>query len=167
MKKTILTAAIISALLISCKDTKNGSNKAVDATEAVSEQATSDRDEMAAETHSINNEWVEDIKLDDGSKWHANSETTKGVDKMMSLIESSNTKTVKDYQALASKLNEVKNFVVKECTMKGPSHDNLHVFLHPLIEKIDSLGKVSTVEEGSEVKAGIKENLKEYYNYFK
>lgn len=167
MKKTILTAAVISALLISCKDTKNGSNEAVEATEAVSEQATSNGDEMAAETHSINNDWVKEIKLDEGSKWKANPETTKGVDKMLSLIESSNTKTVKDYQALASKLNEVKNFVVKECTMEGPSHDNLHVFLHPLIEKIDSLGEVSTVAKGSEVKAGIKENLKEFYNYFK
>ena len=100
-------------------------------------------------------------------KWQANPETTVGVNNMLKLLKSGDLKTVADYHNLASQLNEEKNFVIKECTMKGASHDNLHIFLLPLIEKIDALGKVSTTTEGSEITASIEENLNGYYNYFK
>ena len=165
MKKTILTAAIISALLFSCNETKHKheSTDIVETTEGVHEH---EMEEMPTETHLMNNAWVNEIKLNDGSKWQANLETTEGVDKMLGLVKSSDPKTVEDFHALALKLNEDKNVVVKKCTMEGPSHDNLHVFLHPLIEKIEALGKVSTTDEGAEVTASIKENLEGYYNYF-
>lgn len=165
MKKTILTTAIISALLISCNETKHKheSNEIVETAEGVHQH---EMEEMSVEMNSLNNAWVNEIKLNNGSKWQANKETTEGVDKMLNLVKSSDPKTVEDYQALASKLNEDKNFVVKKCTMEGPSHDNLHVFLHPLIEKIEALGKVSTTDEGAETVASIKENLEGYYNYF-
>ncbi len=165
MKKVILTTAIISALLISCNETKQKeeSTETVQTTEGVNEH---EMEEMATEMHSMNNAWVNEIKLDNGSKWQANLETTEGVDKMLGLVKTSEPKTVEDYHTLASKLNEDKNVLVKKCTMEGPSHDNLHVFLLPLIEKIEALGKVSTTEEGSEVTASIKENLDGYYTYF-
>lgn len=164
MKKTILTTAIISALLISCNETKNESKNTEEATEVIEKDHTK---EMAAESHdAMSNAWVEEIKLDDGNKWEANTETTDGVDKMLNLVKSSKTESVEEYHSLASDLNETKNFVVKKCTMEGASHDNLHVFLHPLIEKINALGKVSTTEEGVKVKESIRENLKNYYTYF-
>ncbi|MEM0517185.1 hypothetical protein [Aequorivita flava] len=165
MKKTILSLAIISAVLVSCNDAKH-KHESTDAVKTTEETHEHHMEEMAAETHAINNAWVDEIKLDNGSKWEANVETTEGVDKMLNMVKTSETNTVDDYHNLASKLNEVKNFVVKECTMEGPSHDNLHVFLHPLIEKIEALGKVSTTDEGSEITASIKENLEGYYNYF-
>ncbi|HET8804084.1 MAG TPA: hypothetical protein VFM72_05860, partial [Aequorivita sp.] len=110
--------------------------------------------------------WVNDIKLDGGNKWQSNIETNDGVDKMLKLINASNPITVEDYHNLASKLNDEKNVLVKNCTMKGASHDNLHIFLHPLIEKIEALGTVSTTEEGSKIITSIIENLEGYYNYF-
>ncbi len=166
MKKTILSLAIVSAVLISCNETKHkeGRTDSVEATEEVHEHQM---EEMTTEKHVMNNEWVKEIKLDNGNKWQANIETTEGVNKMLSSVKSSEPKTVEDYHALASKLNDDKNVVVKKCTMEGPSHDNLHVFLHPLIEKIEALGKVSTPAEGAEVTASIKENLDGYYEYFK
>lgn len=165
MKKTILSLAILSALLISCNETKHKQENTdtVETTEGVHEH---ELEEMAAETHAMDNAWVNEIKLDNGNKWEANLETTEGVDKMLNLVKSSDPKTVEDYHALASKLNEEKNYVVKKCTMEGPSHDNLHVFLHPLIEKIEALGKVSSTDEGAEVTANIQENLEGYYDYF-
>lgn len=165
MKRIILTIAIISALLISCDETKHKQENGdiVEITEGVHEH---EMKEMTEETHSLNNVWINDIKLDNGSKWDANLETTEGVNKMLASVKASDSKTVEDYHTLASKLNDDKNVVVKKCTMEGPSHDNLHVFLHPLIEKIEALGKVATVEEGSQVTASIKENLEGYYNYF-
>ena len=163
MKKVIFTTAILSALLVSCNETHQ-KHEATEASEMVQEQ---EETRMAAESHSFNNNWVNEIKLNNGSKWEANLETTQGVDKMLGLIKINDPKTVEDYQDLASKLNDEKILVIKECTMKGPSHDNLHVFLQPLIEKIDALLQVSTTDEGNQIIASINENLEEYTNYFK
>lgn len=161
MKKTLVTVAILSVLFMGCKQTnEKKTDETVEATETVHQHGDMHSD-MA-----LDNSWVNEIKLDNGNKWEANVETTQGVAKMEELIKSSNPKTVEDYHQLASALNEVKNYVVKECTMEGPSHDNLHVFLHPLIEKIDALGEVSSVEKGEEITGQIQENLDSYYNYF-
>lgn len=165
MKKTILATAIILAFLISCNDTKQKSekDKTGETTETVRQNET---EREVSGTHSLDNVWVNKIKLDNGEKWRANPETTDGVEKMQSLIKYTDQKTVKDYHNLALELNEAKNFVVKKCTMKGASHDNLHIFLHPLIDKIEALGKVSTIDEGSKITKSISKNVSEYDNYF-
>lgn len=177
MKKTILSIAVVSALLVSCNETKH-KHETHETTEGVHEHDAStefnqseaeglvNHEKMVPDVQAINNFWVNDIKLDNGTKWQANIETTTGVEKMLSLVKSSEAKTVEDYHTLASKLNEYKNEVVKKCTMKGASHDNLHIFLHPLIEKIEALGKITTVDEGVIISASIKENIEGYFNYF-
>lgn len=161
MKKVIFTVAMLSAILIGCKDNKQNEEKKVSQTE-LQESKTNEQ-----ETVALNNNWLEEIQLDQGEKWDANLETTQGVNQMAEIIENHSPKTVEEFQNLASKLNDKKNFIVKECTMKGPSHDNLHIFLHPLIEKIDALSSVKSADQGEDILASINENIKEYYNYFK
>jgi len=165
MKRIILTTAIASAFLISCNETKH-KHETTDSVEITDGHHEHEMEEIASGSQAMDNAWVNEIKLNAGNKWEANMETTEGVNKMLEAVKSSDPKTVSEYHTLASTLNEEKNTVVKKCTMTGPSHDNLHVFLHPLIEKIDALGKVATVEEGAEISASIKENLNGYYNYF-
>lgn len=160
MKKTIITTVFVSALLISCNETMQKH----ETSEGVHEQHEK---EMTVKSHSYNNDWVNEIQLNKGSKWEANIETTQGVDKMLGLVKSSNPKSIDDYHTLALKLNDEKNLVIKECTMKGPSHDNLHIFLHPLIEKTDALLQAPSENEGSKILASIQGNLEAYYNYFK
>ncbi|MEZ2415765.1 hypothetical protein ACA086_12430 [Muriicola sp. E247] len=116
--------------------------------------------------HHPDSEWVNDIVLNNGIKWQANQETTDGVMAMLSLIDESKLSSSEDYQKLGDGLNEVKNTVVKECTMKGASHDNLHVWLQPLIEKIELLQNTGSVEEGAKLTSNIKEHLVGYYEYF-
>lgn len=169
MKKIILTTVIISALLTGCQNNTTKTSETSAETEMVHEH---DADAIHQHEHdngemTLDNSWKNEILLDNGNKWEANLETTRGIDKMLVLLKANNPKTVEDYQQLASKLNDETNTVIKKCSMEGPSHDNLHVFLHPLIEKIDALGKVSTTDKGAEITASIQENLHEYDNYFK
>ena len=121
---------------------------------------------QAEETDILSTAWMDDMQLDEGAKWKANIETTEGVVKMQSLINTHTTVAIEDYHDLAGKLNEVKNTVVKECTMKGSSHDNLHIWLYPLVEKIGALSEVNTLAEAAEIKQSIVENLNSYTNYF-
>jgi len=119
------------------------------------------------ETDLLSTAWMDDIQLENGKKWDANLETTEGVQKMQDLLKVEVTTSIEDYHQLASQLNDVKNNVLKECTMKGASHDNLHIWLYPLIEKIAALSETNTIEEASKIKQSISENLDVYSDYFK
>ena len=114
----------------------------------------------------LSTQWMNEIQLNEGKKWIANTETNKGVEKMQSILQSQSTETIEDYHQLASQLNEVKNKVIKECTMKGESHDNLHVWLLPLIDKIDALFEVTTIDNAAKLKQSIIDNINAYNNYF-
>ncbi len=162
MKKTLIATLLFSLILTSCNDAK----KKADTTETNVQEKTHKKVETETKSSNLNNDWIADIKLDGTAKWNANIETTQGVNKMKKSIAEANLKTVEDYHALASLLNNEKNFVIKECTMKGPSHDNLHIFLLPLIDKISLLVETTSIQEGSEITESIIENLNAYENYF-
>jgi PBP1b-binding outer membrane lipoprotein LpoB len=166
MKKTLLSIAMMAFILSSCNNKKETHATEHD-TQNETEVVSHENHEVHETSSVLNNNWMNEIQLDNGSKWLANIETTDGVNDMLKLISESKTETVEDYLSLADKLNTRKNTLVKECTMTGPSHDNLHVFLHPLIEKIDVLLKTKTTEEGAETLKSITDNLNAYNSYFK
>ena len=162
MKRTLILISLLSILITSCnKGTKNEQN--VSSPKVENENL---KEESKNKTHNLSNDWVNDIQLDNNSKWQANVESTQGVNAMLDLIKNSNLKTIEDYYALGVKLDEEKNTIIKECTMTGTSHDNLHIFLLPLVEKIDYLSTATTKEEASKIMASIVSNLNAYKNYF-
>lgn len=170
MKKSILSIAILALLFTSCnnskKETQNTEQNNTEEVETVSHD-----NHESHETHdahsAISNNWMEEIQLDNGNKWVANEETNIGVEKMKDILKTQQTTTLEGYHQLAKELTEAKNYVIKECTMKGPSHDNLHVWLLPLMEKIDALSEVGNIEEASKIKNSIQENVEAYNRYFK
>lgn len=160
--KILLVIAIFSITLLSCNESKK-KDKTPESSVMESETI---KEEMTDKEIILNNDWVHDISLDKEAKWKANIETAQGINTMVNLIKENNLITLEDYHQLANKLNNEKNMVIKECSMKGPSHDNLHIFLLPLIEKIDYLLTTTSIEEGSKITASIKDNLNLYQNYF-
>jgi ABC-type Zn2+ transport system substrate-binding protein/surface adhesin len=119
------------------------------------------------ETDILSTTWMDDIQLNNDTKWVANIETTEGVEKMQALLKAQKTSSIEDYHQLASTLNDIKNNLVKACTMKGASHDNLHIWLYPLIKKISALSETNNLNEATKIKQRILENLEVYSNYFK
>lgn len=157
----LIAIAMTAFFTLGCKD----SNKHDDTTSPAEIQI--EDGVVHQETAVLDNSWIHEINLDADEKWMANIETTEGVENMLNLLKSTPTESVEDYHLLADELNEEKNYIIKECTMEGPSHDNLHVFLHPLIDKVEALSNVTTIDEGARVKESIEENLQKYYDYFK
>ena len=153
MKTKITFLILLSLTFINCKQT-------------VKEEAKSRANTVTVKVPHLNNDWVGEIALNNGIKWEANLETTFGVDAMGKLISETKTDSIEDYRNLGNALNEIKNDIVQECTMTGASHDNLHVFLHPLIQKIELLQKTPTTDEGATIKESINGHLKSYYTYF-
>ncbi len=123
--------------------------------------------QQTAEKSVLSNDWVNEIKLDEGKQWQANLATTKGVVAMQVLVNRRTEKTVGTYQLLATNLVKEQNQLIQACSMQGEAHENLHTFLHPLIDKIAHLSKVKTEEEGRETASSIGTNLSLYHKYFK
>lgn len=164
MKHLIFTIALLA--LVSCKDNKNQETIThSDAVEHPVEAIDEHHDDEASNVYS--NAWTEEMKKDNGGKWQSDVTTNEGVKKLQQTFNTQATSSLEDYHKLAKQLNEDKNYLVENCTMKGPSHDNLHTWLHPLIEKIDALSKTETVEDASKIKHSIDGNINGYYDYFK
>ena len=156
MKKAAILGLVLSISLMGCKEAQKEET-------IITEQTAVEQKEDA---HGEQNNWMSQIQLDKESKWKANIETTEGIQAMSSRIAEDESNSIKHYKKLASDLNDLKNNIIKECTMEGESHDNLHVFLVPLVDKIEALGEVNSVHEGAEITKDIREHLEVYYNFF-
>jgi hypothetical protein len=159
MKHAIFAICLLA--IVSCKDSKN--QEKVINTDAV-EATHEDHNEKASNVYATS--WIKEIETNEDGKWKANAETNEGVQKMQNNLKTQRTNTLGAYHKLAEQLNDDKNYVIKKCTMKGAPHDNLHVWLMPLMEKIEALSESKTVEEASKLKQSIVENVNAYSNYF-
>ncbi len=159
MRKSVIIIILITTVFASCKnnDKKEEINNPQEAVQEVVQEKVDDL---------LSTEWMSEIQLNNGAKWEANIETTEGAGEMQELLKTQTTSSLDGYHQLASKLNDVKSKVVKECTMKGPSHDNLHIWLYPLIQKIGALSKTNNLGEASKIKQSIEENINAYGTYF-
>jgi hypothetical protein len=155
MKNSVIIILLIATVFAGCKNTEK-QNEVESPQEVVHEQ----------ESDLLSTAWMSEMQLNGNSKWDANNETTEGVVKMQELLKTQTTTSIEDYHQLANKLNEVKNYVVKECTMKGASHDNLHIWLYPLIQKVEALSNTNDIKEASKLKQSIIENVAAYDTYF-
>ena len=155
MKPLIIIACSVFILMTGCRD---------------KETPVTESSPVAEETVKPNLEqqavWKKDIQLNQGTQWKANRETTEGILKMSEILAKSSPSSPEDYRVLGDALNEEKNLVIKRCTMKGPSHDNLHIYLQPLIGKIGELQEVDSAEKGELLISEIEEHLEAYHSYF-
>ena len=157
MKTKIILFAILSLGYLSCKQAVKEDTKS---------PGTIITKTASGSELQFNADWEKEMAMNNGLKWQANLETTMGIAAMSKLMADTKTLYMEDYRNLGNALNEVKNSIVKECTMTGASHDNLHVFLHPLIQKIELLQKTDNTDTAAKIKESINGHLKSYYTYF-
>ncbi len=79
----------------------------------------------------------ESFPLDDGKKWQMDEHTRASVGRVDGLVAGAGD----DLGALADALDAEIQVLIKGCTMTGPAHDQLHVWLMALIPRIEGLRK--------------------------
>lgn len=151
MRISVIGILLLSLFILGCKNNKEESAVAI----AVDLHP---QEELLA--------WENEIELDRGSKWIANRETTAGIKQMSAIIEKSSPSTVDEYKQLGDSLISEINILIAACTMKGPSHDNLHIFLEPLVIKAAQLEQTFSKEEGARLTSEIEQHLQAYHKYF-
>lgn len=103
------------------------------------------------------------IELNNGQKWNVNEEMSPYI---LAGEQVFKEYTGEDYDALADKLETQNKKLIKSCTMDGKAHDELHKWLHPHMQLIESLEDAETVAQANTIIEQLKESFKTYHIYF-
>ncbi len=108
------------------------------------------------------------ITLNNGERWQANIETTQGMSRMLEILAPYVEKTPATTDAcksLGESLQAELDGIIKQCTMKGDAHEQLHHFLGPLFSRVNQL-KEATAANCTETIRSLKTHLVSYDKYF-
>ena len=106
------------------------------------------------------------IQLNNGEKWEVNSEMMKPILEGKLELASYNDFKDTNYLLLAERLKEKNTSLIKNCSMKGEAHDELHKWLHPHMKLIDKLSLSENSDEANETIIEIKASFDTFMNYF-
>lgn len=123
-------------------------------------------EEVETHTEHHYHESDEAIELNNGEKWLVNEEMKPYVMKGEELVDNYLEEGQSDYKTLAEQLKEQNNQLIKSCTMKGQSHDELHKWLHPHLETVKKLEQETDAGKANEIVLQLQHSYKEYHNYF-
>lgn len=107
------------------------------------------------------------LTLNNGEKWEVNDEMKPHIIQGENVLNDYISKGNTDYQSLVKELESQNAKLIKSCTMKGKSHDELHKWLHPHMELIDNLENAESNEAADKAINDIKLSFDQYSNYFK
>ena len=110
---------------------------------------------------------VEDlVELNNGERWKANAETTIGIEKMISRMQSfSEKENSLEYRHLKDSLEVDFTEIFQKCTMKGEAHNQLHNYLKPMIDLFEGLDS-EELESNKKSFSTLDEHLRIYKKYF-
>lgn len=108
-----------------------------------------------------------ELKLNEGQKWVANAETHKGVKIMDSMISAFKKESNKDYKILGENLSKQTSYIIKNCSMKGEPHDQLHVVLVPMLDEISILKESNNNTRSNTALTDLETLIEAYFHHFK
>lgn len=111
-------------------------------------------------------EKVDGLVLNNGVKWTVNTETHEGMTQIKVILDNMDPLTLEDYNLLGEKCNEQTSFIISNCSMTGEAHNQLHLVLHPILDDIDNLQNVKSIEDGIAAVASLGKNISDYFTHF-
>ena len=149
MKTKFILLTVLAVFFLNCKNkTENEiSNSSKDKEETVNESAK--------------------LILNNGQKWIANNETHIGIENLDSIIKAFKPDANKDYLALGESLSKQTSFVIKNCSMKGEPHDQLHVVLVPMLDEISILKESKNIDDLKNALNKLETLINDYFAHFK
>ena len=143
-KIKIALLATFSLLLFSCN------------TKSKEEKATKIKTEEHQHSES------ETIQLNNGEKWKVDDNMMIHIRNMEKEVVHFDQEKSTNYSLLANKLKTNIDILTSNCTMKGQAHDELHKWLVPYIELVDSFSKEKSANQFTE----IQNSFKTFNQYF-
>jgi len=108
------------------------------------------------------------VVLNDGQKWEANIETTRGIANMSDLINADfDVEDLEKHLEIAANLNAEIRTIFSSCTMKGEAHEQLHNYILPLVTLCNDYEKSESIDEAKTLNQRIQLKVSAYGLYFK
>ena len=104
----------------------------------------------------------ETIQLNNGEKWKVDDNMMLHIRNMEKEVVHFDQEKSTNYSLLADKLKTNIDILTSNCTMKGQAHDELHKWLVPYIELVDSFSKEKSANQFTE----IQNSFKTFNQYF-
>lgn len=109
------------------------------------------------------------ISLNDGAKWIVVPDMMRHIRDMESEILRFSEKRdpdLKDYNELALSLQKSSDLLTSNCTMQGKAHDELHKWLLPYLDLLDTFNKSQNKEEALKSYEELRASYKTFNLYF-
>jgi len=107
---------------------------------------------------------LEGLTLNNNQKWIANEETHIGMKRIDSILKNN---TSSNGKILGEALSKQTSYIIKSCDMTGEAHDQLHIVLVPILEKIIDIKDVENPSELNKKVTTLKNLTATYFEYFK
>lgn len=107
------------------------------------------------------------LRLNAGKKWISNTETHEGIIKMKTIISTFEKESDKHYKVLGDSLAKQTSYIIKHCSMKGESHDQLHVVLIPMLDEISILREENNLDKSIIALQNLERLMAAYFKFFK
>lgn len=144
---------LLSAMLFLIFACKNNSNK-------TSEQ-------LVAESENTHEEHAQDsLTLNNGVKWKVVPKMLAYIRNMEKAIMAFDTNSTKDYKRLAEEIDTNIRELTANCTMEGPAHDALHLWLVPFIELSEEFDVAENPEDQERIYQEFKTAMENFNIYF-
>ena len=106
------------------------------------------------------------LHLNNGEKWSANPETTLGINEMIEITSPDiEDGRVSYYAAMGEKLSLKIKTIFELCTMEGEAHEQLHLYLVPLVKQCQDLENVENEDDAAILQKDILKYLNKYSDY--
>ena len=106
------------------------------------------------------------LALDDGAKWSMDEHTRTSSAALRAHLGEATPESVEALTALGATLQGDIDGLISGCTMSGPSHDQLHVFLMAFIPEVQALSATTEVGAGLETVERLKGLMASYGEHF-
>jgi hypothetical protein len=93
----------------------------------------------------------ETIQLNNGEKWKVDDNMMLHIRNMEKEVVHFDQEKSTNYSLLADKLKTNIDILTSNCTMKGQAHDELHKWLVPYIELVDSFSEEKSANQFTEI----------------
>ncbi len=107
------------------------------------------------------------LTLNGGEKWQVDEHTRASAARLAALVGDAQTLgSAEDARALGESLDAELDLLVQKCTMTGPAHDQLHVFLTAFIPQVTTLKGAAEIEDAQPIREEIGSLLEAYTAHF-
>ena len=107
------------------------------------------------------------LTLNDGKTWSMDAHTRAAMARLATIVAGgASANTVAAYHDVAQKLQDELKVLVRGCTMDGPNHDMLHVYLSALFPRVGKLAEGGDSKQLATVFAEVSALMATYPRFF-